>query len=382
MTNHRPTILHVLHTLRRAGAEVLVKDLSAALRDRYRMIVVALDEGGDLETPLRDIGAEVEILKRKPGLDWRCAGRLADRIDRWAVDIVHAHQYTPMCYAALARHRSTARPKLVFTEHGRHYPDRRKFKRIAANRLWFNGQIDRMTAVGHYVKRALTANEGFPANRIEVIHNGIQPERFERGDLPDAATVRRELNLPTDRPLIVHVGGLRPVKDHGTAVAALQHLHRQGCPAVLALVGDGPERQAIIRQAEQRGVGESLILLGWRDDVERLWRAADVALNCSLSEGVSVALLEAMAAGRAVVATDVGGNGEVVVHGQTGLLTPRRHAEGLAAALHTVLNNASLRHQFARTGQQRVYDHFHQRHMHRAYEGMYAHLSPQLRAAA
>ncbi len=382
MANHRPTILHVLHTLRRAGAEVLVKDLTAALRDRYRFVVAALDEGGELEKPLREGGAEVAILDRRPGLDRRCTGRLTDLIESYGVDIVHAHQYTPMCYAAMAGRRGRIRPKLIFTEHGRHYPDRRRLKRIAANRLMFNGRIDRITAVGEFVKRALVSNEAFPPQRVEVIYNGIQPERFERGDLPDAATVRRELNLPANRPVILHVGGLRPVKDHGMAIDALAHLHAQGCPAVLVLVGDGPERQAIFERAEQRGVGKFVKHLGWRGDVERLWRGADVALNCSLSEGVSVALLEAMAAGRAVAATDVGGNGEVVIHGETGLLSPRGNAEALADALRRLLDDAALRRQFGQAGNRRVHAHFHQRDMHRTYQAMYDCLRPPLSAAA
>ncbi len=369
----RPVVLHLLHSLQRAGAEVLVRDLVTELSDAYRFVVAALDEAGPVAEELAARNVPVHTLDRRPGVDWRCGAKLARLAGRYGVRVIHAHQYTPLVYATMARMLRGRAVKLLFTEHGRHYPDQRRLKRVLVNRMLINRRVDRFTAVGRFVRQALIDHESMPARRIEVIYNGVAPARALR--LGDSGIARAELcgqlGLPIETPLVMQVAGLRPVKDHETAIAGLRRLRDRGCRAHLVLVGDGPRRGHLLAAAERHRVEAAVHLLGWRDDVDQLWQAADVALLTSLSEGISVAILEAMLAGKPVVATDVGGNGELIKHGVTGLLVPRGDVSMLAEALGQLLRSPSLRARFGAAGRRRAIDQFSQSAMHQAYRRVY-----------
>lgn len=377
MARELPVIAHVMHRLYLAGAEVLAAEIARRLRDRYNFVFACLDETGPLGQILHDEGFTVEALNRKPGIDLTCSARLRTFMHKHKVDLVHAHQYSPFFYAANARGfwgtvRST--PPILFTEHGRHYPDFRSPKRVIANKFMLT-RNDRVTAVGEFIKEALTKNEGIPARRIEVIYNGIDPKRFDAalnssGDRL-REQVRDNLRIKPDQPVILQVARLHPVKDHVTSVAAMAYVVRDLPDALLVMAGDGVERERILGKAEQLGIVDNIRLLGVRDDVPRLMAAADVFCLSSLSEGVSVTLLEAMASSKAICATDVGGNGEVVSHGATGLLSPRGDGKALGKNLVTLLRNQTLRMQMGRAGRDRIVKLFHQRDMHAAYAKQY-----------
>lgn len=374
MAEARPTIAHVLHWLKLAGAEVLAADLARRLgageAARYRFVFLCLDEVGPLGEQLSDEGFVVEHLRRKPGIDMAVAGGIRDAVSRHGVDLLHAHQYTPFFYAAASR-RWRAMPPVLFTEHGRHYPDHRSAKRVIANRLLLRRR-DRVTAVGEFVKRALVANEGIKAKRIEVIHNGIDPQRFAvEGQAEARARVRRELGLGDDQPVALQVARFHPVKDHATAVRAMAHVVQSLPGAVLLLAGEGDDRAKIESLAAELGVTDSVRFLGLRRDVPDLMAAADVFVLSSLSEGISVTLLEAMGCARAIAATDVGGNGEVVAHEQTGLLSPRRDDVALGENLLRLLRDAELRTSMGRAGRERLLEKFTQQRMHDAYAALY-----------
>ena len=365
----RPVIAHVLHRLYLAGAEVLAAELSRKLSDRYRFVFFCLDDIGPLGTTLTDEGFTVVNLARQPGVDLRVARRMGSAVREHGVDLLHAHQYTPFFYASLSRGLpilSRKQPPILFTEHGRHYPDQRKTKRILANRFLL-GKRDRVTAVGSFIKQALVANEGIAADRIEVIHNGINPARFAHGD---RAAARRLLGIADDELAILQVARLHPVKDHVTAIRAMADVAKR-MPKARLLVGDGECRADLETLISKLNLQAHVTLVGVRDDVPALMPAADVFLLSSLSEGISVTLLEAMATGLPIAATDVGGNSEVVAHNHTGLLSPRRDAPALAHNLVTLLSDADLRQTFGSAGHARLLDLFTESQMHDNYAQLY-----------
>lgn len=377
MASRLPVIAHVLHRLYLAGAEVLAADLARQLRNRYNFVFACLDEAGPLGQLLSDEGFVVEAMDRKPGVDFTCASHLRTFFKKHNVDLVHAHQYSPFFYAANARGfwgTALSRPPILFTEHGRHYPDFRSPKRVIANKFMVT-RNDRVTAVGEFIKDALVKNEGIPAKRIEVIYNGIDPAKFDVALNADGdrmrAQVRERLRIEPDRPVILQVARLHPVKDHVTSIAAMGYVVRDVPDALLLLAGDGVERERILGAAESVGVTKNIRLLGVRDDVPELMAATDVFVLSSLSEGVSVTLLEAMASAKPIAATEVGGNGEVVSHGATGLLSPRGNAKSLGKNLVTLLRNPKLCVQMGKAGRDRVVKQFHQRDMHAEYAKRY-----------
>lgn len=371
MPSARPVIAHVLHRLDRAGAEVLAAGLARGLRDDFDFVFLCLDGAGPLAEELLAEGFAVEELGRQPGIDRPLAKRLHDRLDQLGVGLVHAHQYTPFFYSALARGvfaRSPA-PPILFTEHGRHYPDRRSIKRIAANKLLIKPN-DRVTAVGEFVRDALVRNEGIARQRIDVILNGIDP-----GPEPtpaDRTAARQLLGIDTDRPVVIQVARMHPVKDHATALRAWADVHASLPEALLVLVGDGGDRSKIEKLASELNIADVVQFTGAVSNARQLIPAADLCMLTSLSEGISVTLLEAMAAGKPVVATEVGGNPEVVGHDKTGILVPRGAAKRLALILEMLLANAPYTERtFGQDGRKRLLNRFTAKQMHADYAKLY-----------
>ncbi|WP_435011869.1 glycosyltransferase (plasmid) [Tundrisphaera lichenicola] len=363
----RPTICQVLHTLNVGGAEVLAARMARSLRDEFHFVFACLDELGTLGEELRSEGISVEVLGRRPGLDGGCAVRLASMIRRERVDLVHAHQYTPYFYAALAR-RLCWGPAVLFTEHGRHFPDYPRRKRMLANRFLL-ARRDRVIGVGGSVREALIRNEGIPAGRIEVIYNGIDLAPFAAGTGRESA--RRELGFGLDDLVIFMVARLDRLKDHATAVRALDRVAARRPDVQLCLIGDGPERESIRQEVDRRGLGGRVHLLGMRTDVPRLLPAADILLLTSISEGIPLTIIEGMAAGLPVVATRVGGVCEVVDDGVTGLLAAAEDADALAAAILRLAVDPELRHRLGRSGRERAVALFSEDRMNRAYRRIY-----------
>ena len=375
MGDQRPVIGHVLHRLQLAGAEVLAAALSRELSDRYRFLFLCLDGIGPLGQRLMGEGFKVVDLKRRPGVDLRVARRLRREVQRYGIDLLHAHQYTPFFYAATSRDWGVGdRPPILFTEHGRHYPDARRVRRVLANRVLLKPG-DRVTAVGRFIREALIDHEGIAGQRIEVVYNGIDPEAFTtRPVLADEASPSAE--PPIDRRegelIVLQVARFHAVKDHATAIRAFARVAESLPQARLVLVGDGDLRGTIEEMVGQRGLTGRVTFLGVREDVASLLPLGDVFLLSSLSEGISVTLLEAMAAKLPIVATQVGGNPEVVDHGRNGLLSPRGDDVALANNLLMVLRDPVMRARLGEAGRNRLLKLFTQKQMHQAYARIYA----------
>ncbi|MBK6531273.1 MAG: glycosyltransferase [Deltaproteobacteria bacterium] len=363
-------VIHVLHSMTFGGAEVLVHDFLKATRDRLSQVVVCLDGIGPLGESLRADGVRVEVLGRTSGLQPQVAIDLHRLIADVRPDVVCAHQYTPYSYAAMALGPMRHRPGLVFVEHGRHYPDVRRPKRVVANNLVFLQYTRRVVAVCGYIKRLLVENEGIPASRIDVVYNGVDPSRFDpslRASL-DPAGVRSGLGLDPSAQVITCVARFHPVKDHPTLVRAFSVAARELPHARLLLVGGGDE--APLRAlASELGVGDRVVFAGVRRDIPAIYAASDLFAMASLSEGTSVTLLEAMLSERPALVTEVGGNPEIVAPGVTGELVPRGDHAAMGAAMVALLRDPERRARMGAAGRRRVLDRFTQQRMHEGWVG-------------
>lgn len=342
--------------------------LARRLGDRFRFVFACLDDVGVLGGELRAAGVRVELLGRRTGLDLGCARRLAAFVRTEQVDLIHAHQYTPFAYSMLAG-LVRRRPPVLFNEHGRFFPDRRSWKRVWFNRLMLRRR-DRVVAVGGAVRQALVANEGISAARIEVIYNGVElpagmPEPGER------IAVRDELGLAADEFVLLQIARLDAIKDHATAVGTMARVAAVEPRARLMIVGDGPERGRIEAEIQRRGMGGWVRMLGERHDVARLLSGADAFLLTSVSEGIPVTIIEAMGAGLPVVATDVGGVGEVVEQAVTGLLAPAGAEQQLAEAVLRLAGDQQVCAAMGAAGRRRAEAMFTEQQMHAAYARVY-----------
>ncbi len=366
--SRQPTVCQVLHSLNIGGAEVLAARIAGQLSERFRFVFACLDDTGPLGEELREQGFQVEHLTRQPGFDFGCARRLSRLCRDAEVDLLHAHQYTPFSYA-IASGILRRRPPILFTEHGRWYPDYPRRKRILFNRLLLRKR-DRVVGVGESVRQALIHNEGIPAERVGVIYNGADLATFAAPPA-DQAAVRREIGVNADDFVMIQVARLDGLKDHATAIRTLERVVRERPQVRLVLVGEGPEQELIDREVRARRLEPYIRMLGLRKDVPRLLAAADLFLLTSVSEGIPVTFIEAMARRLPIVSTDVGGVGEVVLDGETGLLAPSGDDAGLAQAVIRLVDDAELRHQFGAAGRARAEAMFSEAQMHAAYARLY-----------
>ena len=342
-----------MHVMQVAGAEVLVKQIIERLGDRMDPTVLCLDDLGELGHQLRDAGVPVAVLDRRPGLDRQVAKRLAAIVGERQIQVLHAHQYTPFFYSALARLRYRIPTKVLFTEHGRHYPDVVSRKRHWANRLLLQRYADVSTGCCDFSTHALREAEGFP--RAITLRNGVDLSDLAPPRGPaERRALRHELGLDPDRRYAACIARFHPIKDHPTLIRAW-HRVRQALPdARLLLVGDGTERAPCESLASAYGLGEAIEFWGIRHDVPKILRAVDVFTLASISEAASLTLLEAMAVECPVVVTDVGGNGEHVAEGVHGHLVPRGDDASLAEALTGLLRDPERRARYGRSARQRV----------------------------
>jgi glycosyltransferase involved in cell wall biosynthesis len=279
--------------------------------------------------------------------------------------VIHAHHYSPFVYSCIAR---LWRPGVgvVFTEHGRLSDTPPSPKRRMANRIL--ASFPRAVCAVSAELGAHLVAEGFPQSQVEVVHNGI-----DVGPLPNAAErreVRAALGANDDAIVVGSVARLDPVKDLGSLLHAAAALRVTGRSVVVALVGDGPERPALEQLAGSLGIAGNVRFLGHRDDARRWLAGWDLYVNCSVSEGVSLTILEAMAAALPVVATKVGGTPEVLDH-TSGVLVPARDPSALAAALATLTLDSARRSRLSGGARARVEASFTLDRMVRSYADIY-----------
>jgi glycosyltransferase involved in cell wall biosynthesis len=337
-----------------AGAEVLVAETIRRLGARIDPVIFCLDAVGPLGEQLQQEGVAVLSLGRRPGRDYRVVGRLAQELRRRQIQVVHAHQYTPFFYCALARVAMAGGPALMFTEHGRHYPDVVRPSRRRLNRWVLAPLATETNAVCEFSARALRTIEGFSARPVRVIENGIDPARYPPE--PDIRAARRRVGLDPDRRYVANIARFHPVKDQATLVDAFRTVASARPDVDLLLVGDGPLRSELAAQVRRLGLDGRVTFTGVRSDVPQLLAASTVFCLNSVSEAASLTLMEAMAAGLPVVVTAVGGNPEIVRDGQDGLLVPRRDPAALAAALLALLDDPELAARAGASGAARVRD--------------------------
>ena len=368
MTGDRPAlrVMHLVLSLSPGGTERLVVDLARRLHPDVPCAVCCLDDEGELAAELRPAGIEVFALHRRPGFHPLLGLQVAREAARRRISVLHCHQYSPFVYGTIA---GFARPgvRLVFTEHGRLSDAPPSRKRRAANRL-LGWRPDVITAVSAEL-RSFMAAEGLPAGRIEVVHNGIEPGSV--GSVEHRQRVRRELGVPDDAFVVGTMARLDPVKRLDVLLRAMRTVAAAEHRARLVVVGDGPEAPSLARLAAELGLGTATTFCGQRRDARSLLAGFDVFVNSSASEGISLTILEAMAASRPVVATRVGGTPDVVLDDVTGILVPAGDPDAVADAILRLLRNPAWAAACGASGRQRVVDRFTFDRMVRAYLALY-----------
>jgi len=344
-----PGVLQVVLSLTAGGAERTVVELVTRSEGTIRNMVCCLDCAGEWAGQLTGRGVPLVVLGRPPGFHPSIGARLARVAAAHGAGVIHCHQYSPFVYSQIARlFRPTLR--VVFTEQGRLSDAGPSAKRTLVNRLL--GTLPcRIYAVSRDLREYMIA-EGFPARRVGVIPNAVDPRVAPDEEARRAA--RSRLQITQGSFVVGTAARFDPVKSLETLVEAFAEIVRGLTDSTLVLIGDGPERQMLEAMVKTRELSGSVRFTGMRSDVRDLLPALDVYVNCSVSEGTSLTIMEAMAASLPVVATRVGGNPEVVAEGVTGLLVPSRSPGSLARAVLSFWTDRQLAVQFGLAGRQRM----------------------------
>jgi len=346
------------------GAERVVALLSAGLVAAGCEVVAFLPAGGEgwLARELAPTGAAIEYFRLERPVSLGFGQRLAAALRRRRIDIAHSHEFTLACYGAWAA-RAVAIPHL-FTMHGGRYYAGRLTRRLA---LRTAAAFSRPVAVSQTVAAALRHDLWLHAP-VATIPNGV------RSTHADHSTLRAELRLDPEDRLLLAIGNLYPVKGHALLIEALARLAPEYPLLHLAIAGRGDLASALAEQARHLGIAHRVHFLGLRDDVPNLLAAADVMVHPSLSEGLPLALLEAMFAGKAIVASATGEIPVALDWGAAGVLVPPGDVRALAAGIDRVLRapaEATALGEAARARAQSVYS---VKRMLDAYAGLYREL--------
>ena len=363
-------IQHVLLSLEPGGLENGVVNVVNRLDSgRFRSSVCCLKRAGEFAARFAAGKVAIHEMGSPGGRDLLLPFRLARLFRRTATDIVHTRNVEAFFYGFLGAKLAGVR-SIVHSEHGRTFDDRPL--RLRAQRV-LSGYTDAIFAVSEQLKRDLVAQVGIPADCIDVLYNGVDVSRFAPSQ---REPLRAALGLGAATLLVGSVGRLAPVKNYPLLLRAVRGLAREDVAVVL--VGDGPERGALEAEARALGLGGRVHILGHREDVAALLGAMDVFVLPSVSEGMSNTLLEAMAAGAAVAASNVGGNPEIVRDGVNGLLFESGDEPGLRDKLQLLLGDPALRARLAHAARARVLRDFAIEAMISRYERLYlsVHRSP------
>lgn len=361
----------VVHVMQVAGAEVLVRETIRRLGPDIMPTIFCLDRIGTIGEELQRDCVDVLCLDRRPGRDWRVSLRLAREACRRNIQVIHAHQYSPFFYAALAKPLIHSRPRLILTEHGRHYPDTVSSTRRAFNRIVLDRLADAVNACSQFSARALRDVDGFRGNRIEVIPNGIETDHYRPADDPAAAKTR--LGFDPTRRFVIHVARHHPVKDQATLIRGFAQARLENVE--LLMVGDGPLRAEL--EALAASLAAPVRFLGIRRDIPELLQIADLFTLTSLSEAASLTLLEAMATGLPAIVTAVGGNPEIVRDGFEGWHIPRGDAAALATALRQAMADPEELRRRGVAARSRALEHYRLDATIAAYARLYRRLAGQ-----
>ncbi len=326
-------VAHVIGSLRTGGAErQLVNYLLAADRDEFRHTAVCLQERGELAAVVEAAGIPVVRIPIRTRHAVGCLRHFAGWLRDQDVAVVHAHMHDSALWGRLAG-RWAGVPVLMTTEHGKEL-----WK--GPLRVAIDHHLGRWTARHIAVARdgmeIRIRRERFDPDKLILIPNGV-PIPAESGNDAGRRRVRAEFGLDDDTPVLGTVGRVVEAKGYEHLLAALATL-RESRPRLRWLaVGDGDRRSDLTARAAAAGLGDAVIWAGRRDDVNDLLAAMDVWVMSSVREGLPVALLEAMAACRPIVATNVGGIPDAVRDGSEGLLVPPADPAALAAAIAQLL---------------------------------------------
>jgi sugar transferase (PEP-CTERM/EpsH1 system associated) len=349
-------VLHVVLGLQVGGLEKVVLDLVDTHPADIKPFIVCLEKRGELGQQYKHL--EIFELHKESGINLKIIPKLVSLTKELNIDIIHTHNPGPHIYGAITGF-LTRRP-VVHTKHGRNYPTEKR-------KVWLNKIASLLTnkivAVSQDAADVCLDAEKIPISKVTVILNGIDTNRFcEKAYNSDAMGIPIRIGI---------VARLSEEKDHLALLSACKMLSAHTTHFHLDIVGDGPLKETLVAAVKKLELDSYISFRGTRHDVPELLRQLHIFVLSSTSEGISLTLLEAMATGLPVVATNVGGTPEVVIDGETGYLVPPKNPGEMARKLLLLINDENKRRQMGEKGRERIIALFSSKETGREYASLY-----------
>ena len=369
-----PHVVHVVHSLEGGGTELMLLKLVQSFERRLmRHSLVTLRDAGELAARLPDHVACHAM--ETPGRDRLTGVRLARILARLKPDVIHARNVCTWADTTMARILFPS-GRLVLGYHGLQAGGAftRRDWLVAKAAQWLGAEF---TSVSQAGRRKIIDELGVPQKRISVLNNGVALGEFQTNARKSS---RDSLGLSPDDFVIGTVGSLTNVKGHEVLLTALAAVRFDKSPPRLLIVGDGPLRGYLEQRAAHLGLADRVHFIGFRTDIAELLAAMDLYVCASLSEGMSNALMEAMAAGLPLISTNVGDHAALIRDGVDGFLVPPGEARSLATAIIRMAASSSVREEMGRHARQRITD-FSFSDSIAAYQSFYLSLLPNRRTS-
>ncbi len=363
-------VLQLTSSLGFYGAEQMIMTLITALdRELFDVRLATLEKkrvsSNAIVSTARAAGVDAVTFPCRGRLDWRAIRALKSLVEEQRIEILHCHEPKSRLYGAVVS-RMTGVP-VVATHHlwtGQNLRTRLVELIDAAVLHSCHRVVAVSSSVAESMRRVLISS-----SRIEVIPNGIDLSVFK--DSQQNSELRASLGIPPGVPVIGAVGRLDIQKAHERLIEAARKLTDAGQDAIYLIVGEGVERPRLESLVRNLGLSDRVLLPGYRSDIKPFLAIMDLFVLPSRREGTPMALLEAMAMRKPVVATAVGGVPDVLTDGIDGIMLPESGVGGLSDALLRLLRDPALAHQMARSGRRRVETEFSSRRMASRYEDIY-----------
>jgi glycosyltransferase involved in cell wall biosynthesis len=373
-------LCHITPALHSGGVEQRITRVMAGLdRSEYELSWIGLSESN--EALVARAGSDVKVhcapKTKNQGVDYKLIFRLAKMMRDDRVEMVHVHNWSTSLYGIAGAHLAGVK-RVIYGVGGRDQPQGASVKQKAIMRV-LAPYVDRLTTVCDFLAREVANEWGVSPLRVEVIRSGIELSRFDAAGSREEA--RRRLEVPDDAIVIGALTALRPVKRVDDLIAAAGRAAQEDPRIHVVLVGNIHENSAdtIRGWAVNAGLGDRIRIKGRVEDPENLLPGIDIYVNCSIFEGSSNAIMEAMAAGLPVVATRVGGTPELARHEDTALLVEPSNVDQLASALARLTADGDLRLRLGAKARKEAHERFGVDRMVRAYADLYRRIAEEPR---
>lgn len=338
-------ILHINSALTWRGGEQQTLWLGQGLQSRGHQVILACPPGGELATRAGRAGLAVRTVKMRGEWDVWAAGKLARLLQDESIHIVHLHTAHAHTLGLMAAQWAKVPVRILTRRVDFHIGGH------PINRWKYGPALTAIVAISEGIRQVLI-QDGISPQRVSTVHSGIDLERIK--SVRDTAALRKELNIPGGFLVVGMVAALAPHKDHRNFLEAAAIVKTE-CPDIrYVVVGEGHLRGELERLAVQRGLSADVIFTGFRQDVLELTSLFDIFVLSSYLEGLGTALLDAMALGIPLVATDVGGIPEVVVMDRNGILVPPKDPAALASAIVKLATDPVMRRRLGSFGKEYV----------------------------